>query len=303
MKNFLVPTDFSPEAHHAYEVALQVAQHAGGKVTLLHVLEDMEDASGGFSTLGSTLGGPGIDAIYPIKLMEATKRRLRLLLAEAAIMAPDVPVQEAIKTGEVSDGILRAIDRHHADLVVMGARGHGAVAHFFASSNTERMIRLAPCPVLTVKHQHVPFAVKTILFPSDFTEEAAQAVGPLREMMAAFPEATLHLLHVVGDRDGFAAQQRMKAFAQHAQLPDPIMAELNAGRTTAGIEQYAQEAQADLVVIPTHARSGLSSFFRTSIAEAVATHAFPPVLTYHFAPAKAAVPASQEAVPYGHWML
>ena len=47
--------------------------------------------------------------------------------------------------------------------------------------------------------------------------------------------------------------------------------------------QYAQQVNADLVVIPTHARSGLSSFFHTSIAEAVATHAFPPVLTYHLA--------------------
>ncbi len=48
-----------------------------------------------------------------------------------------------------------------------------------------------------------------------------------------------------------------------------------------GIEQYAQKVGADLVVMPTHARTGLSGFFQTSIAETVATHAFPPVLTYH----------------------
>ena len=275
MKNFLVPTDFSSEAHHAYEVALQLAHHAGGTVTLLHVLEDMEEAGGGFSTLGSTLGGPGIDAIYPIKLMEATKRRLRGLMVEAAEVAGDVPVQEAIKTGPVGAGILKAIQRFNTDLVVMGARSDGATAHFFVSSTTERMIRLAPCPVLTVKHRHVPFAVKNVVFPSDFTDEAVQAVGPLRDVLAAFPKAKLHLLHVLGGRDSFAAQERMKAFAEHAQLPAAQMAEPNAKSTTAGIEQYAQEVQADLVVIPTHVRSGLSSFFRTSIAEAVATHAFP----------------------------
>ncbi|HEX8326168.1 MAG TPA: universal stress protein [Hymenobacter sp.] len=303
MKNFLVPTDFSPEAHHAYEVALQLARQAGGTVTLLHVLEDLDDSSGGFSTLGGAVGGPGIDAIYPIKLMEATKRRLLGLLVEGADLAGDVPVQETIKTGPVEESILRAIERYSADLVVMGARSHSGAAHFFVSSNTERMIRLAPCPVLAVKHRHVPFEVKNIIFPSDFTEETLQAVGPLREMLATFPEATLHLLHVVGDRDAFAAHQRMKDFAQRTQLRAPRLAEFNAGSTTAGIEQYAQQVQADLVIIPNHVRSSLSSLFRTRTAEFVATHAFPPVLTYHFAPAKAAVPASQEAVPYSHWML
>lgn len=303
MKNFLVPTDFSPEAHHAYEVALQLAHRAGGTVTLLHVLEDLDDSSGGFSTLGSTMGGPGIDAIFPIKLMEATKRRLLALMAEAADLAGDVPVQEAIKTGPVGESILKAVERLHPDLVVMGARSHGGAAHFFVSSTTERMIRLAPCPVLAVKHRHVPFAVKNIVFPSDFTEETTQAVGPLREMLATFPEATLHLLHVVGDRDAFAAHQRMQAFAQHMQLRTPTLAEHNAGSTTVGIEQYAQQVSADLVIIPNHVRSGLSSLFRTRTAEAVATHAFPPVLTYHFPNAQASVPTNWEATSHSPWML
>ncbi|MDO7851488.1 universal stress protein [Hymenobacter convexus] len=297
MKNLLVPTDFSPEAHHAYEVALQLARHTGGTVTLLHVLEDLDEA-GGFSTMGSTVSGPGIDEIFPIKLMEATKRRLLTAMAGAAPLAPDVPVREAIKTGPIGAGILKAIQRYHIDLVVAGARGHGATAHFFVSSNTERMIRLAPCPVLTVKHQQVPFEVRTIVFPSDFSEETARAIGPLRETLATFPDATLHLLHVVGDRDAFAARQRMEAFAELAQLPHYQMSEVNAGRTAAGIEQYAEQVNADLVVIPTHAHSGLSSFFHTSIAEAVATHAFPPVLTYHFSSVKSDVAAS--TADYAH---
>lgn len=294
MKNLLVPTDFSPEAHHAYEVALQLAHHTGGTVTLLHILEDLYETGGGFSTLGSTMGSLGVDEIYPIKLMEATKRRLRALQAEAVTLAGDVTVREVIKTGPIGAGILKAIDRDNIDLVVVGARGHGATAHFFVSSNTERMIRLAPCPVLTVKHRQVPFAVRTIVFPSDFLEDAAQAVEPLRETVAAFPEATLHLLHVLGDRDPFAARQRMESFARLAQLTKYQMSEVDASRTATGIEEYAEQVNADLVVIPTHARSGLSSFFHSSIAETVATHAFPPVLTYHFSSVKAAVPTAAD---------
>ena len=75
----------------------------------------------------------------------------------------------------------------------------------------------------------------------------------------------------------------MQDFAQQQQLTNYVAAEVDADYTSAGIEEYAQRVAADMVVIPTHARSGLSRFLRTSIAETVATHAFPPVLTYHLA--------------------
>ena len=282
MKNILVPTDFSPEAHHAYEVALQVARHTGGSVTLLHVLEGIEDSSGGFSTIGAPVGGNGIDPIFPIKLMEATKRRMHSLVAEAAGQGAGVPVQESIKVAAIGEGILRAIQRHGTDLVVMGARGHGVMEHFFVSSNTERIIRLAPCPVLTVKHPHPHYAVHNIVFPSDFSPETAHALGGLRHVQRVFPEARLHLLHVLSGHGNQTAEQQMQAFAREHELHNYQTAVVDAERTSVGIEQYAEGVQAELVVIPTHARSGLSSFLRASIAETVATHAFPPVLTYHF---------------------
>ncbi|MDQ2771035.1 MAG: universal stress protein, partial [Bacteroidota bacterium] len=162
--------------------------------------------------------------------------------------------------------------------------GHGATENFFVGSNTERLIRLASCPVLTVKHAPQPdFAVRNIVFPSDFTTEAAGAAEGLRQVQAAFPQATLHLLHVVTDNDGTTAREHMRAFAERAGLANTQGEIIEAGSAAAGIEQYARQTEADLVVIPTHARTGLSGFFQSSIAETVATHAFPPVLTYHLA--------------------
>ena len=281
MKNILVATDFSPESHHAFQVAVQLAQHTGGQLLLLHVLESIENSGGGFSTVGSPVGEDSINQIFAIKLIEATKRRLAALAAESRHLAPDVPVHEAIEVARVGEGILAAIKHHATDLVVLGARGHGAMEHFFVSSTTERLIRLAPCPVLTVKHPHAGYEVKHIVFPSDFSAEAAQALDGLRAVRAAFPEAVLHLLHVAGTT-GHVAEQQMQAFAEQHQLGACETTEVDASRTSAGIEDYAKQIGADLVVIPTHARSGLSRFLQTSIAETVATHAFPPVLTYHF---------------------
>ena len=100
-------------------------------------------------------------------------------------------------------------------------------------------------------------------------------------MQAAFPEAVLHLLHVRLNVKNSAVLQRMRAFAERAGLRNVHTEIMNADNPAAGIAQYAQQVGADLVVIPTHARSGLSGLLQTSIAGTVATHALPPVLTYH----------------------
>ena len=283
MKNILVATDFSPESHNAFQVAVQLARHTGGQLTLLHVLEALEHAAGGFSTVGAPMGEDSINQIFSIKLIEATQRRLSALAAEALRLAPDVPVQQTVEMARVGEGILAAIKHHATDLVVLGARGHGAMEHFFVSSTTERLIRLAPCPVLTVKHPHTDYQVRHVVFPSDFSAEATRALDGLRAVRAAFPEATLHLLHVTAGTGDHVAGQQLRAFAEQHQLGACETAEVDADRTSAGIEDYAKKVGADLVVIPTHVRSGLSHFLQASIAETVATHAFPPVLTYHFA--------------------
>jgi len=290
MKNILVPTDFSAESHYAFEVALQLAKHTGGTVTALHVLETPEVATANFSAYGGPVNGNelpnsdgGMDQLFTIKLMEVTKRRMHALQAEAQRLAPGVMVKDAVEVNRIGDGILAAIQRHGADLVVMGAQGHGAMEHFFMGSNTERMIRLAPCPVLTVKHQQNQFEVRNIVFPSDFSSETAGALQGLRQVQAAFPNAKLHLAHVLKHGDANSARQHMQSFAQQNQLGNVEMALIEADSTSKGIEGYAREVKADLVVIPTHARSGLSGLLQTSIAETVATHAFPPVLTYHLA--------------------
>ena len=290
MKNTLVPTDFSAESHYAFEVALMLARHTGGTVTLLHVLEAPEATTGNFSTFGGPVNGGelpnssgSIDQIFMLRLMEVTKGRLHALKNEALALAPGVPVEDAVEVDRIGNGILTAIERHGIDVVVMGAQGHGAMENFFVSSTTERLIRLAPCPVLTVKHQQPQFDVRTIVFPSDFTTDAVGAIAGLQQVQATFPNAMMHLLHVVSGTDGLTTQQHQQAFAQQARLTNFQTGVISAESTSAGIEQYARQVKADLVVLPTHARSGLSRFLQTSIAETVATHAFPPVLTYHLA--------------------
>ena len=115
MKNLLVPTDFSAESHHAFEVALQLAQRIGGNVTLLHVVEVPETAN--FSTYGGPVGGTelptshgGMDNVFMLPLLKATKRRMHELISEAGRTAPNVAVRDIVLTTRTGNAILQAIE-------------------------------------------------------------------------------------------------------------------------------------------------------------------------------------------------
>lgn len=289
MKNLLVPTDFSAESHHAFEVALQLARRLGSSVTLLHVLELPETAA--FSIYGGLVGGmelpnsgSGMDDVLKDQLLQATKRRMYGLLDEAGRTAPNVTVRDMVLTDSTGPAILRAIETQHIDLVVIGAQTHSAIEHLLNNSHAEELVRLAPCPVLTVKYAVMEFAPRRILFPSDFTLESDQAVPGLRQVQVLFPDAELHLLQVVeAEEESGAAQARIMAFAQRHGLKHTQPAVFTDDSPISGISAYARQMQADLLVVPTHGRTGLSRLLHTSIAEAVATHAFPPVLTFKLA--------------------
>ncbi|MDU0369189.1 universal stress protein [Hymenobacter endophyticus] len=280
MKNLLVPTDFSPEAHYALEAALQLAHRSGGHITLLHVV-DAPPASG-IATSGGMPSGDGLNNVYMLKLLQATKRRMHEWMAEARQLMPDVPVRDLVLTAEFEPAVLKTIQEHHIDLVVMGAHEHTSWTRFFLDSHTERIMRLAPCPVLTVKHPANDFTVQHLVFASDFTAEADRAVPGLKQLQALFPEATLHLLDVVpsADRHG-AALHSIEHFARRHQLMHYEADVFDAPRLSTGIPRFAEQAHADLVVMLTHGRSALSHLFQSSTSEAVALHARQPVMTVH----------------------
>ncbi|UOQ74723.1 universal stress protein [Hymenobacter cellulosilyticus] len=279
MKNLLVPTDFSPAAHNAFEVAVRLAQRTGGAVTLLHVEEHNDTPR--FSSSGGRMGGSSLEDVFMLKYLQKIKHQMHELKAEGQRLAPDVPVEDVLRTSSLVNSVLDVIAERQIDLVVMGAQEHSAWQHFFAGSNTERLVRMAPCPVLTVKHPEMQFNVQHIVFPSDFSAEADRAVPDLQRIQAIFPDATLHLLKVVPDIDHYSeALTQIQSFTERHRLEHCEADVIDASNASVGIPLFAQQTHADLVVMPTHAHTGLSHFLHHNVAENVALHAVPPVLTF-----------------------
>ncbi len=135
LQTIIVPVDFSEHSRRALELAISLAKKAGGKIHLVHGLhlpQDVRMTGDWWSTL-----------------------RAR------AISGLDVMIGDAEEAGAPAEihlvdespvaAILQLAEELHADLIVMGTRGLTGAKHVLLGSIAERTIRLAPCPVLSVK--------------------------------------------------------------------------------------------------------------------------------------------------------
>jgi nucleotide-binding universal stress UspA family protein len=137
----LCPIDFSSSSLKALEYALDLAHQSGGCVTVLHVLEymDPEEPCEHIDVRVRT------DRQY---FVDHASDRLRTLVAELKARR-DVD-QAVLVDRRAYTAILRQAAAG-ADLIVMGAQGTGGVELMVYGSNTHRVVRAAPCPVLTVR--------------------------------------------------------------------------------------------------------------------------------------------------------
>ncbi len=140
-RTILVPVDFSGCSRQAFRDALALAREVPAKILLLHV------ARTGYP--GSRLGPLEPDRLFKAMRQQAEQEMDAWIAEEQP--AP-VEVQKLIVHGESPYAeIVSEAERRRADLIVIGTHGRGALAHLVLGSTSERVVRHAPCPVLTVR--------------------------------------------------------------------------------------------------------------------------------------------------------
>jgi nucleotide-binding universal stress UspA family protein len=145
ISRILVPTDFSEPSDEALEYAKGLATCLGSSIHVLHVLEDL--AAHAWTTEVYVSALPGVH--------EEMERQARERLDQA--LTPEektkYKAELALRMGSAFVEVLRYAREHGIDLIVMGTHGRGAIAHMLLGSVAERVVRKAPCPVLTVRHK------------------------------------------------------------------------------------------------------------------------------------------------------
>ena len=150
LKKILVAVDFSEHSQTALRYAEEFAKAFDAEVLLCHVVEHAD--------LLSRIP-PGGEAYFPPNLPEIQKQHAQeecdRLLAESEIARGRVVLAEGTPFVE----IVRLAREEGADLIITGTHGRGAVAHMLLGSVAERVVRKAPCPVLTVRQGEHEFVM------------------------------------------------------------------------------------------------------------------------------------------------
>jgi nucleotide-binding universal stress UspA family protein len=144
-KTILVPHDFSSSANHAAALARDEAKIHGGKVILLHVVELPSQLPADAAIVSD--GGTVTMRDYAMTSAQAHLTDLAARLAKDGITATT-----EIRVGNPVAEINRFADEAKVDLIVMGTHGHTGVRAWLAGSVTEKVVRSAKVPVLTVRH-------------------------------------------------------------------------------------------------------------------------------------------------------
>jgi nucleotide-binding universal stress UspA family protein len=298
IRRILCPTDLSDIAPRAFDHALALARFHQAEVELAYVSEPL-------------LPGPVAPASYPPWAVLDPAVRGRLQSALEALAGPaggvGVPVHIGVYEGRVVAEILDRARAWPADVVVMGTHGRGGFERWVLGSVTEKVLRKAPCPVLTVPPPASGLSpggavlFRRIVCPVDFSR-ASLAAFRYALKLAEESSAEITVLHVLewlvedepGARiAGFDVPEFRRYLETDAReklrgvVPGEARdwchprEEVVGGRPWREILRVAEERSADLVVMGVRGRNPVDIVLFGSTTQHVVRGAKCPVLVVH----------------------
>ena len=142
IKKVLVPIDFSDYSKSALKYAVNFAKSFGADITLIYVVEPI------IYPPDFSMGQIAIPAVNTEWDQVAQEELSKLAKNE---ISSDVKVKTIIKTGKPFVEIIETASDENIDLIIISTHGHSGVEHILFGSTAEKVVRKAPCPVLTLR--------------------------------------------------------------------------------------------------------------------------------------------------------
>ena len=288
----LVPTDFSPSSIPSFRYAVKWAKVFEAELTLLHV--------------HSLQPGLDIDAGIAQKFLDEQRKvareELEKLLAEARQEVPKATME--LMAGLPSECICQTAREKKCDLILMGTHGWTGFNRVLFGSVAERVIQRAPCPVLSIPHREaadvsamhtLQILPRQVVLPLEFSDCSMDAYEYTVQLAKWF-DAPLTLVHAIEPLSysldftlTHPLQEKTNRDKVEKRLADLTAVLSDQGLTAKyelldkptidGILETSAVQQADLIVMGTHGRKGLSRMVLGSTACKVLEQSPYPVLT------------------------
>jgi nucleotide-binding universal stress UspA family protein len=296
IRRILCPVDFSRFSQHALQQATALAREFGAELTVLHACAVAPVTS--LAPIGAPL------ALEPARLGTEERRaitaELREFIGDAG--AAGRPVMTQIVEKDPVAAIVETAARWPADLIVLGTHGRSGFERLLLGSVAEKVLRKAPCPVLTVPNRVLSprqdLGFSRIVCALDFSAASLRALD-YAVSLAAPDGPGVTALHVVelfaeggGMRDEVVldtpdfragliefAQQRLRAAIRDEARRCPIAEAVTMGKAWREILRVAADERADLIVLGVQGRTAADLLLFGSTTQHVVRQAECPVLT------------------------
>ena len=272
----LVPTDFSTVAENALDHAVQIAKSFDNELCIMHIFED--------SFIGNIWGQKNSykEGMVGQMLQEKLDRIVEDLLKNHGVKARSV-----IETGRIYSAIVEYAEdeANNIESIIMGTQGAAGIEQL-VGSNASRVIASSPVPVVVVKEKQYGQGYKDIVMPIDLTMESKQKVWWAIHLAKKF-QSTIHIFSVQVT-DQFLSN-RVKANLNQVQevlekngvkFTTKVLDDENyPGNPAEDALQYAEELNADLIMIMTQQEKGFTEFIIGTYAQQIVNkHSSIPVM-------------------------
>ena len=273
MKKIIVPTDFSKESIEALKFAADIADKSNGVIWLIHVV-DLPMISDPMITTSLYLD----DAIVKSSVELAQKKFDKLT---AKYKDRGINIKTSVEYGNPTMAILSTIEEKKADLVVMGTKGASGLKEIFIGSNTEKIVRNAKVPIISVPKSTNIKSIRNIVFSNSLTEEDEKLTLAVKDLQDFF-QATLHIVFIntpaMFKRDRETVEH-LHAYAKRYMFKNYKIHVYSDIDEQEGVINFSKEVGADMIAMGTHGRHGFAHVFVGSIAEDVVNHVTCPMWT------------------------
>lgn len=278
MKKLLCPADFSTGSDRAMRVAVRIANEHDAELVLFHSWQvpastgDYAFAGGVIADLGEAAGASLDEELRRAVGLGAKKVTARLVNGPAWSMIVD------------------ALQDRSFELVVMGTQGRTGIGRFLLGSVAEKVVRHAPCPVLTIRPEGELTPFRNVLVPVDLSESSHDAMD-LAAQMIARDGTGITLLHVVEVPVAYRGEltlpgvgevldkQAAEALARWAaelrsKVAVPVNTRWRVGWPGPEVLSVLEEDRSfDLAIVGSHGRTGIRRALIGSVAEKIVRHA------------------------------
>lgn len=261
VSTIVVPYDFSDCATDALRVAASIARRTGACIEVVHVYEQMTDFHPENQRLREDIEAR-LDRVPELPFLQGLELK-RFMLRQLALT-------EMFRNERIAQ----------ADLIVMGS--HGATGlRGIVGSNTQRIVRTAPMPVLVIKHRIEDLRVDDLVYASNFTPTDVEKFDAFRPVLDIW-DPKVHLLKVNTPKAFERSEdshRAIDAFLQRHELRKFTATVYNDLSIEEGILNFARSIDADMIAMATHGRKGFFQVVNGSLTEDIVNHTTFPVLS------------------------